>query len=304
MTRLRALNDAMSDVLGLIRMQAESVALIKLRDRFGLRIDEPGGHFYIVEHGRARLQSGRRRPLELRAGDLAILPTSRPHVLSNGGRVTPIPIRLYLKESGSLEAKTSILWGQFSFAGVLAPKLLASLPPLIHVQGRTGAAQEWLKITSGFLVDETRFPKPGSAIMVSRLMELLFIQSIRDWGAGSRKNMGWLAGVADPCVGRALSALHERPAEQWTVAALAKHVGLSRSAFASRFNERVGVSPLRYLSLWRLNLAAEALRAGTANLSAIAALVGYGSEAALSRAFKAAFGATPSRYRRAPVVTA
>jgi AraC-like DNA-binding protein len=193
---------------------------------------------------------------------------------------------------------THVVCGQFSFSGVLAPRLLIMLPALIHIPGRQGRPLEWLRLTSHFLVDEARDPRPGSAIMISRLLDLLFIQAIRQWGAASPNNLGWLSGLADPSIGRALSAIHESPARPWTVEALAQVAGLSRSAFAVRFSQIVGQTPLKYLANWRLDLAADQLRAGNVRTGELAAAVSYGSEAALTRAFKARFDATPAAFRR------
>jgi AraC-like DNA-binding protein len=157
---------------------------------------------------------------------------------------------------------------------------------------------EWLRLTAHFLVEVTRYPKPGSAIMITRLLDLLFVQAIREWGAKSPSRLGWLSGLSDPQIGRALSAIHQDPARAWTVEALADLVGLSRSAFAARFTDVVGKTPLKYVAQWRLDLAADHLRAGTERIGDIANLVGYGSEPALTRAFKAQFGTTPAAFRR------
>ena len=134
--------------------------------------------------------------------------------------------------------------------------------------------------------------------MASCLIDVLFIQAIREWRARERGGSGWAAGLADPRVGRALSAIHSQPAAAWTVGQLAEVAGLSRSAFAARFAGVVGCPPLKYVAAWRLDLAAHHLRAGKDKIGAIAARVGYGSEAALCRAFKAQFGVTPAAFRR------
>ncbi|MBV9563679.1 MAG: helix-turn-helix transcriptional regulator [Bradyrhizobium sp.] len=159
-------------------------------------------------------------------------------------------------------------------------------------------ALEWLRLTSHFMIEETRHPRPGSAMVVTRLLHLLFAQSVREQAAGRPSKLGWMSGLIDPQIGRALSAIHTDPARRWSVADLAGIARLSRSAFAERFVELVGVSPLRYVTVWRLDLAADHLRSGSASISQIAHQVGYGSEAALTRAFKARFKATPAQFRR------
>ncbi len=138
--------------------------------------------------------------------------------------------------------------------------------------------------------------------MIGRLLDILFVQAIREWAVERPTNLGWMSGLGDPNIGRSLSAIHEDPARGWTVDALASIAGMSRSAFAQRFSSIVGATPLRYVTTWRLNVAADHLRSGTAKIGEIASMVGYGSEAALARAFKAEFGQTPGAFRRtAPV---
>jgi AraC-like DNA-binding protein/mannose-6-phosphate isomerase-like protein (cupin superfamily) len=297
----------MSDVLALVRMQGEIVCANEYSAPWSLSFRSPSAHFHVVERGSVWLTVGDAEAIRLEPGDLVILPLGAGHVLGSqpGLRATPLETALrgarregavYRLGGGGDQA--DLVCGRFSFAGVLAPKLLTVLPPLLRIEGRQGRPLEWLRLTSHFLVEEAHNPKPGSAIMMERLLDLLFIQAIREWGSKSGHNLGWLSGLRDPSIGKALSAIHEDPAREWTVEALAAIAGSSRSAFAARFSEVVGKSPLKYVANWRLDLAADQLRAGTARIGEIAATVGYGSEAALTRAFKLQFGKTPGEFRR------
>jgi AraC-like DNA-binding protein len=138
----------------------------------------------------------------------------------------------------------------------------------------------------------------GGECMLGRISELMFVDVIRRYLEtlpADRTN--WLAGLRDPYVGRALTALHEDPARDWSLELLAQHAALSRSAFAERFNEFVGHPPMQYLANWRMQLATNYLRNGTESIAAVANRVGYDSEAAFSRAFKKAVGAPPSEWR-------
>jgi len=308
MSPISGMADAMSDILSLVRMRGEFVCASEQGAPWSLALGQPVGHFHVIESGSAWLVTGDGDPVRLEAGDLAILPRSEGHVLTSDPALTAVPLERALAEAKTRKGvvyclagdgpRTHMVCGRFSFAGVLAPRLLEVLPPLIHIEERRGRPLEWLRLTSHFLVEETRNPRPGSAIMVDRLLDLLFIQAIRLWGAANPRNLGWLSGLNDPLVGRALTALHEDPARRWTVEALARTAGLSRSAFAVRFAEVVGQTPLKYLAAWRLDLAADQLKSGSARLADIAAAVGYGSEAALARAFTARFGVTPAAFRR------
>jgi AraC-like DNA-binding protein len=148
-------------------------------------------------------------------------------------------------------------------------------------------------------VVETRTPSSGSNCVLSRLSELLFVEVVRRYVAAQPKeNAGWLAGLRDESVGRALQKLHQRPTHAWSLEELGKEAGLSRTLLAERFTHFVGMPPIQYLARWRIQLAAAELRSGKASLAEIAERVGYGSEAALSRAFKRWVGVAPAHYRR------
>ncbi len=308
---ISGLPDAMSDVLSLVRMRGEFVCANEYSAPWSLGFRKPVAHFHIIERGSAWLTVDGEEPIRIETGDLAILPLGAGHVLGSDPTLASVPIDVAIgdttQRSGSVYRlggggdETHVICGRFSFEGVLAPKLLTVLPPMLHIRAEHGRPLEWLRLTSHFLVEETRRPKPGSAIMISRLLDLLFVQAIREWGARSPKNRGWLSGLSDPQVGKALSGIHEAPARKWTVEQLAELAGMSRAAFAARFTEVVGRPPLKYLAAWRLNLAADHLRAGGARMGEVAALTGYGSEAALNRAFKTQFGTTPAAYRKGAV---
>jgi AraC-like DNA-binding protein len=308
MPAITGVSDAMSDVLALVRMHGELVCANEYSAPWSVSFSKPIAHFHVVERGSAWIILDGASPTRIETGDLAILPLGAGHVLCNDPALEPTAIETAIAETAVREGaiyrmggggeQTHIVCGQFSFAGVLAPRLLTVLPPLLHIRAEAGRPLEWLHLTTHFLVEETRQPKPGSAVMVARLLDVLFVQAIRVWGAKSLKRLGWLSGLKDAQIGRALSAMHKRPDHDWTVESLAELAGLSRAAFAVRFTEAVGKPPLKYLASWRLDLAADHLLAGRSKISEIATLVGYGSEAALNRAFKVQFATTPAAFRK------
>jgi AraC-like DNA-binding protein len=150
-----------------------------------------------------------------------------------------------------------------------------------------------------FAVDEAAGARAGSATVLAKLSELLFVEAVRRCIDTLPQNeKSWLAGLRDRFVGRALSLLHAQPARAWTVEELARKVGLSRSALAQRFSDFVGHPPMQYLARWRLQIAAQQLRLGEKSLAAVAEQVGYDSEAAFNRAFKREFGMPPASWRR------
>jgi AraC-like DNA-binding protein len=177
--------------------------------------------------------------------------------------------------------------------------LLAALPRCLHARGVAGAG-DWLSEFPRLVVAESRQGRAGDAAMLTRMAELMFVEVVRrQLAALPSQQAGWLAGLRDPVVARALVQLHEHPAHPWTLADLARAVATSRTVLAERFSRLVGVPPMQYLAQWRLQLAAEQLVRGAEKIAAIGAAVGYESEAAFSRAFKRATGYGPAAWRRA-----
>jgi AraC-like DNA-binding protein len=177
--------------------------------------------------------------------------------------------------------------------------VLAALPRLLHVPASARQERGRLGPLVEFALAETRDRRPGARCTLLRLSELLFVETARRYLAATPvEGPGWLSGLRDPAVGRALCALHERPAQAWTLARLAREVGLSRSTLAERFTHFVGRPPMQYLARWRMQLAARRLAEGEAKVSAVALEVGYDSEAAFSRAFKRTTGKAPASWRR------
>jgi AraC-like DNA-binding protein len=178
--------------------------------------------------------------------------------------------------------------------------VLASLPRLVHLR-RTSAVKDPDRLTQlmDFALAESRDGTPGAKCVLLHVSEILFVEVVRRYlETLTSGHTGWLAGLRDPLVGQALARLHDRPAESWTLERLAREVGASRSALADRFTHLVGQPPMRYLTCWRLQLAAGMLADGAAKVSAVAREVGYESEAAFSRAFKKSAGASPAAWRR------
>ena len=177
--------------------------------------------------------------------------------------------------------------------------ILEGLPTVLKVNIRSDQSGKWLESSILHLLEEAASGKPGSEALLAKLSEALFVETLRRYVAGLRaEETGWLAGARDPIVGKSLAILHNRVDYPWTIAELAKEVGLSRSALVERFSKFLTVPPMTYLTRWRLQLAARALTTTSRGTSDIAAAVGYESEAAFNRAFKREFRQPPARYRR------
>ena len=175
-----------------------------------------------------------------------------------------------------------------------------TLPPVLKLKVEQGGAAEWIRSTFQYAAEEVAAGRPGSETVLAKLSELLFVEAVRRYAetlpAGQT---GWLAGLRDPHVARALALLHGDIARHWTVDDLGREVGLSRSALADRFIHLIGAPPMHYLINWRMQVASQKLRDTNASLAQVAELVGYNSEAAFSRAFKKEFGTAPATWRRA-----
>src|SRR5581483_947352 len=174
--------------------------------------------------------------------------------------------------------------------------LLDQLPAIITTSWRE-SGPSWLGQFIMLARAESGSRRAGAESVLAKLSELLFIETLRRYieslPAGQT---GWLAGLRDPGVGKALSVLHARPARDWTIEELAREVAMSRSVLAERFNHLVGLPPMQYLAAWRMQLAAGLLNGG-GNVASVAAEVGYASEAGFSRAFKKIVGVPPSAWR-------
>jgi AraC-like DNA-binding protein len=163
-------------------------------------------------------------------------------------------------------------------------------------------AGTWLSTTLRYTINEAALPRPGNAAMLGRLTEMMFLQILREYMHQLPSGQtGWLAGLQDPHVGKALRLMHAEPARRWTVEALAREAATSRSALAQRFTELLRESPMRYLAGWRIQLARQMLREDSHSIPEIAERVGYESEAAFSRAFKRLVGKPPAAWGRAAV---
>lgn len=245
-------------------------------------------------------------PVALAPGDCFVVPHGRPYSLRDQpGSLTQNCVDVVRNEVGGVVplggggAPTTIISGWFTFDAHGARPLLELLPPLLHIrmdQDRTQLLQATLQL----LAVETAQRGLGSGLIVSRLADIIFAQAVRAHIAtlDTESGSGWLAALSDRRLGAALRALHGSVATPWTVESLAAVAGMSRSAFAQRFKQKIGLAPLDYLTRWRMFRASHQLRHTTRPMAEIAGSVGYESEAAFNKAFKRAAGVAPGAYRR------
>ncbi len=302
--------DVLTDVLETLRARGACYARLEAQSPFGVALpSSTHAAFHLVLEGKCVLTMDGHADVELSGGDLVAVPHGLPHTLADHPSTKPEHLRDLLGQAkrlgpasltvGGSGARTTLVCGKIDFEDPVGHPLLAALPPRILLRGGSNALVEWLDPTLRFIASEAGSKRPGSQTVVSRLADVLFIQIVRGHlAASSPETSGWLGALGDPQIGAVLGLIHENPGGAWTVQSLAESAGMSRSAFATRFNRLVGEPPLHYLTRWRMQKAQRLLRDDRATLADVAARVGYDSEAAFSKAFKRAVGAAPGVYRR------
>jgi AraC-like DNA-binding protein len=305
--------DLLSEILGELRLTGA------LHGRFvvgaGSGVAYPAGAvagFHVVTEGELLLvtDGGQRRALA--AGDFVVVPHGTGHRLQAGPAARAEPVEAVaarrvdgVAQVGHGAPAARYVCGAFALAFAGEHPLLSALPEVLHVRAADGEALPWLRSHLDAVCCESRSGRPGSAAVITRLSEVLFVQAIRHALAELPPGAsGWLAALREPQLARAVALIHRQPERPWTVATLAAEAGMSRSHFAERFAAVLGRPPLAYLAEWRLHVARVLLRRGTLRVHEVARRVGYGSEAAFATAFRRAVGESPGTYRRAGHVVA
>ncbi|RIX84040.1 AraC family transcriptional regulator [Acidovorax cavernicola] len=283
--------DVFFEVFEAARVRGGKVHRASLTPGQALRFVPPSACFHFVEGASCVLHAGRgTAKTELHPGDLVILARGRPHTLELA--------------KGAAGA-ASLTTGEFSLMGATGKLLTDALPALLHVkvgqlpQALPESSKQWIAVTLAAIRLEAEHPSLGSGVMLSRLVDLLFVWSLRHWLATApAAREGWFAALGDAVVGRALALMHAHPARAWSVEMLARDLNQSRSGFSQRFVDKVGEPPMRYLTHWRMQLASDLLTSSTLRVSQVAQRVGYDSEPAFSRAFRRHAGMAPVDYRK------
>ena len=265
--------------------------------------------FHLVAEGGCWIALPDGRTDRLAIGDIVVLPYADVHTMASDRLQQPVSAAELMRSArwnagfptvayGGGGECTRLICGFVHCDELLFDPLLKTLPPLMHVRATGESDRSLLTAIATTLIREVHMAHAGSPCVLSRLTELLFIEAVRQRMAGlPPQTIGWLGALNDRMVGPALQFLHADPANCWTVDGLARRLGTSRSVLAARFKQRLGQSPIQYLACWRLQLAAQLLSDGNAGIAAIAAQVGYESEAAFNRAFKRYAGEPPATWR-------
>jgi AraC-like DNA-binding protein len=266
-------------------------------------------HYVIEGEVQFRLECEDRDTFTLGTGAVVLMPRNDLHVMGSDLSLPEVMASdllqppknggLFSIRHGGDGARTQMICGFLGCNGAEGSPIISALPPALKLDLERGAAAEWIQSTFQYAAEEVAAGRPGSETVLAKLSELLFVEAVRRYAETLPDGRtGWLAGLRDTHVARALALVHRDITRPWTVDELGREVGLSRSALGDRFSRLIGLPPMQYLANWRMQVARERLRNTSASLSQVADMVGYESEAAFSRAFKKAVGTAPATWRR------
>lgn len=312
--RLPQGKDPLGQALHQLRLNGSLYCRSRLAGEWSLMMPVLPGQmmFHIITRGGCWLVLNDREPVWLLAGSVALVPHGLGHVICSHTELSPTPFlesgvkrlsdRYEQLDLGSDQdaALTELTCGVMTFGQLAGKQLIQQLPYLLVLEKLQQPQQQWLSSSLEFIAMEAQQLKPGGETIISNLADIIVIQLIRHWlEQESGNEQGWITALKDKHIGLALQAMHHSPDKNWNVEALASVAGLSRSAFSARFTRLVGSSVKQYLTEWRMKLAYQRLQHERQQhkqipLITLAQELGYGSEAAFSRAFKRVMGFNPS----------
>ncbi len=311
--------DLLSDILTRMALKGTLYFRTSFTPPFGVKVPafENVARFHFVQRGELKVHvpaTGETKRLS--QGDLILIPHGAEHMLlcNEVQPMDALPLDRVLQDAGyegdgvliyggdEDDRDTQLVCGHFSFSGPPGRQgtghmLLDRLPPFIVIENYGEEAGAWMQSTLRMIGSEVTGARIGSDLIALKLSEVLFAQAIRAYLEHQSPSDTALAGFADSRISRALTAFHNAPAEEWSVEGLAREAGMSRTAFAQLFSDKMDVTPMQYLTTWRMQIACHGLTENNWNVADAAAEVGYASEAAFSRVFKKQIGLSPAAYR-------
>jgi AraC-like DNA-binding protein len=259
--------DLLSDILGTLEFSSQLYFRAELTAPFSVLVPEDRHviRFHVASEGSCWIKVATSEPTRFGAGDLVLVPHGAAHILSDVPDSRPVPLPDVLSRSGFDGAgplsfggggpKTILVCGCFGFAPQIMHPVIKTLPPLIHLDARGGHRFAWLEQLMAYLCSETRTRLEAWREIAQRLSEILFIHVLREYSGRTPHAVGALASLADPQIGAALRAIHGEPNREWSVNRLASLAAMSRTVFMERFHQLLGVTPARYVALWRMHKA-------------------------------------------------
>lgn len=299
--------DPLSEVLSLLKVDAVLSARLECAGSWAFRFPAyRHAKFGSVQHGAIWVWiEGYTEPVKIESGDFYLITNGQPYCLADDpGSELVDGVKAVAEQAqtgrivryGEGASKVVGIGGSFTLDEEASTLLLDLLPPLIHIQASSPHARV-LGLSLDLIVYETERHRPGAGAIAGNLANIVFINILRSYLAEEERPRGWLGGLADTKICRALERMHGEIARRWKVEDLASEVGMSRTSFSERFKSLIGLAPMEYLIRWRMTVARNALRSGAESIAEIAARVGYASETSFSAAFKGIFGTSPGRYR-------
>lgn len=301
--------DTVTELLTALSVRSSVYCLSELRAPWGFEVGGANvAKFHLVLEGECWLHADGLSPVRIRAGDLVILSRGERHVMRDEADSLVVGLdeliarhplddqaRLQCGGTGQL---TRLLCGGFTLGDTMPAQLLALLPPVLHMDAVSTGVIAWLEPVFALVQHEADHADPGAQAMFAKLADVFLAQAVRSYLIGAQQaGLLRLERPADPHIDAAIALIRDHPAQQWTIEALAREVGMSRTLFCTRFRAAVGESPMRHLARVRLGQAAGYLTTTRLSIDAIARRTGYGTSAALSKAFRREYEISPGRYR-------
>ncbi len=305
--------DTLSRILDILHFNGTFYFTTNFHSPWGVEVPayKNVARFHYVKQGTCWIRiEGLDEPKLLSSGDLIVIPHGTRHILSDSPERAPISLdEAFVQENYTGQGlfkigedisphDTQLVCGHFEFAEHFKHPLISHLPSHIIKHENEGVELTWLKDTLRFLSHTAMSQHDGSSAIIKRLSEVIFIQMIRFWNQKSNAKKGFIAALSDQHLSNGLKAFHENFTDNWTVEKLARESSMSRSLFSERFKQCLGLSPMQYVTDWRMQSAKQMLIASNLSLDSIAREIGYESAAAFSKAFKRLFDQNPSEYRR------
>lgn len=305
--------DLLSNILELLKLKGTLYFRTSFNPPWGVLVPsfENVSRFHFVHRGRFWLTvAGVKEPLLLEQGDLVIITHGAEHALRDQPDRPVKTVDQVVSDAGfagegalvmgdqGTGHETQLVCGHFAFDRDATHPLIEELPPYLHIKDFGETSTLWLESTLKLIGAEAGRGNLGSDLIALKLTEIIFTQAIRAYLTGDGQRQLVFKGVVDTYIGRSLTALHRNPADSWTLETMARHAGLSRTAFANRFHELMGMTPIQYLTAWRMQIARRNLVETDASIYQVAEQSGYHSEAAFGRVFKRHFNTAPATYRR------
>ena len=303
--------DPLGEALHFLRMSGTFYTRAEFGAPWGLLLPPMPGclMFHFLTSGGCILEIGRTERRQLKQGDLVLVPHGQGHLLASargvrGAKLFDLPRervseRYEILRHGGGASGATMICGAVRFEHPAAERLVQLLPQVIHIEASSSPHMDWINSMLRFMAAEAGQLQPGGEAVITRLADILVIQTLRAWIAQDpAAKTGWLGALRHKQIGHAMSLVHREPSHAWTLQELAGKAGMSRSAFAARFVELVGEPAMQYVARWRMHFALTRLREEDVALADLAEQVGYQSEAAFSRAFKRFTGTSPGAVRR------